>query len=127
MPGWARLSLSVESRLSIELRASVFIWEAPFLSRDPTVPSPTFGGPWEADEGAGDADHRRRPRRGKGRARDSRTRAWAGRLARVLRRGAPGDQREAGAKMDAGARREIERSRSGRTYHAASSHFRRIR
>ena len=82
------------------LRASGFgfIWEAPFLSRDPTVPSPTFGGPWVADEGAGDADHKRRPERGKGRARDSRARALAGRLARVLRRGAPKDQQEAGAR-----------------------------
>ena len=44
VPGWARLSLSVVRRLSIELRASVFIWEAPFLSRDPTVPSPVVRG-----------------------------------------------------------------------------------
>ena len=95
----------------------MFIWEAPFLSRDPTVPSPTFGGPWEADEGAGDADPRRRPKRGKGRARDSRTRARAGRLARVLRRGAPKNQGEAGAKVNGEARGESparKRIRAGR-------------
>ena len=44
LPGWARRSLSVARRVSIELRASVFIWEAPFLSRDPTVPSPVVRG-----------------------------------------------------------------------------------